>query len=304
MKVQTQPAAMEVPKRGAGTRDQVARQVAGMDTIEVKATIPDAQIEKALLRYNLTVDNDEERYIYFFDTPQLDLLKAGVIARARRNVGKQHDTTVKFRPVVPSEVFKDWIKFEGFKLEADASEKGVVRSASLTMPVEKGLIKRVAAGKNGIGALFCKEQVEFLAAVGGQKVAFDTLIVYGPLQAHRWGFMDPACPWRITAELWRREDGAHLMEVSIKSPAVQAAVAIAGFMALLAEVGAEEDLEQQTKTRWALVHPASGARNEATTDAGSSARASDPAVIRPTDLPTSSPAASGGGPSRRERRRT
>ena len=63
MKVQTQPAEAVVPKRGAGTRDQVARQVAGMDSIEVKATIPDAQIEKALLRYNLTVDNDEERYI-------------------------------------------------------------------------------------------------------------------------------------------------------------------------------------------------------------------------------------------------
>jgi hypothetical protein len=32
----------------------------------------------------------------------------------------------------------------------------------------------------------------------------------------------------------------------------QAAVAIGGFMAFLAEVGAEHDVEQQTKTRWAL----------------------------------------------------
>ena len=42
------------------------------------------------------------------------------------------------------------------------------------------------------------------------------------------------------------------MEVSIKAPVVQAAAVMAGFMAFLAEVGAERDNEQQTKTRWAL----------------------------------------------------
>ena len=49
-----------------------------------------------------------------------------------------------------------------------------------------------------------------------------------------------------------REDGARLMEASIKTPVVQAAVAIAGFMAFLAEFGAERDIEEQAKTRWAL----------------------------------------------------
>jgi hypothetical protein len=263
MKSQAQLDPTVAPKRGVATRDQVARQVAGVGAIEVKATIPDAQIDGALARHNLTVDNDEERFVYFFDTPQLDLLKAGIIARARRIVGDQHDSTVKFRPVVPGEVSKDWSKFEGFKLEADASETGVVRSASLTMPVEKGLIKRVVAGKmgkKGIGTLFSKEQVKFLNAVGNQTIDFDALTVFGPLEAHRWQFEDTACPWKITAELWRRNDGARLMEVSIKSPAAQAAVAIAGFMAFLAEVGAEQDLQQQTKTRWAMVQPAAVAR--------------------------------------------
>jgi hypothetical protein len=127
------------------TRDQVARQVAGSTGIEVKATIPGDQVDAALYRFNLTVDNDQERYIYFFDTPDLELLKAGIITRARRIVGDQHDSTVKFRPVVPSNIPPEWSKLKGFKLEADASEKGVVRSASLTLPVEKGLIKRVVA---------------------------------------------------------------------------------------------------------------------------------------------------------------
>ena len=240
--------------RGASTRGQVARKLAGVDAIEIKMTIPDAQIDAALKRYHLTVDNDEERYIYFFDTPNLDLCKAGMFARARRIVGDEDDSTVKFRPVVPNEVPASWRKFAGFKLEADASEAGMVKSASLTMPMEKGLINQVVAGKKSIAKLFTQEQEDFLASIGKQHIDYNSLSVLGPLHAHRWQFEDPACPWRMTAELWKREDGARLMEISIKTPVIQAAAAIAGFMAFLAEVGAEQDVKQQTKTRWALQH--------------------------------------------------
>jgi hypothetical protein len=243
----------QLSELSGSTRDHVARQVAGSTGIEVKATIPNDQVDAALRRFNLTVDNDQERYIYFFDTPTLDLLEVGIIARARRIVGDQHDSTVKFRPVVPSDIPPEWVKVKGFKLEADASEKGVVRSASLTVPVEKGLIKRVVAGKRPVEELFSKRQEEFLAAMGGKPVPFDQLTIFGPLEAHRWQLVDAACPWPITVELWRRSDGSQLMETSIKAPVAQAAAAMAGFMAFLAEIGAEKDLQQQTKTRWALV---------------------------------------------------
>jgi hypothetical protein len=230
----------------------MARLTAGAEAIEIKATIPDRQIREALARYGLSEDNDEERYIYFFDTPALDLLAAGVIARARRTVGEEHDSTIKFRPVAPGRVGREWQKYRGFKIEADASEKGLVKSASFTMPVERGLIKRVAAGEAAIGTLFTEEQIAFLESMGRPKLDEARMAVLGPLRAHRWRFEDPACPWPLTMELWRREDGAQLMEVSIKTPVVQAAAAVGGFMAFLAEVGAERDQAETAKTRWAL----------------------------------------------------
>lgn len=239
-------------QRGAKTRGKVARAIEGAQAIEIKATIPDRQIEPALQRFNLTPDLKEERFIFFFDTPRQDLLKAGIIARARREVGGVHDSTVKFRPVDPAAVDPQWRKYRDFKIEADASEKGTVKSASLTMPVERGLIKRVAAGHLPIPELFTREQRDFLLSMAAREINFEGLSVLGPLTAHRWRFEDPACPWPITAELWTREDGARLMEASIKAPAVQAAAAIGGFMAFLAEVGAEKDDQQQTKTRWAM----------------------------------------------------
>jgi hypothetical protein len=239
-------------ERGAKTRGQYARLLAGAEAIEIKATIPQQQIKPALKRYNLTERNDDERYVYFFDTPRLDLLRAGIVARARRVVGDEHDSTIKFRPVDPAKVGKQWPKYKDFKIEADASEKGIVKSASFSMPVAKGLIKKVVAGDKGIAALFTAEQEQFLKEMSGKVPDLKQLSILGPLRAQRWDFTDPACPWPITAELWRRADGATLMEVSVKAPAIQAAAVMAGFMAFLAEVGAERDAAQQAKTHWAL----------------------------------------------------
>ena len=63
------------------TTGRVARTVAGADGVEIKATIPEKQVDPALHAYGLSL-SDSERYIYFFDTPELELLETGVIARA------------------------------------------------------------------------------------------------------------------------------------------------------------------------------------------------------------------------------
>jgi hypothetical protein len=241
-------------QRGKATMGKVANAVAGAEAIEIKATVPEHQVQPALERFGLSTNNDEERLIYFFDTPKLELLAGGIIARSRRVVGDTHDSTVKFRPVDPAQIGMRWRKYRDFKIEVDASETAMVRSASFSMPVDKGVIRRVAEGIKPIEAVFTSEQEEFVMAVAQRRIDFGTLAVLGPLKAQRWRFEDPACPWPLTAELWQREDGQRLMEVSIKAPIVQAAVAIGGFMAYLAEVGAERDRSEQTKTRWALAY--------------------------------------------------
>lgn len=100
----------------------------------------------------------------------------------------------------------------------------MVKSASFTMPVAKGLIKRVVAAEAPIASLFSQEQQLFLLGMAKRKVDYSKVIVLGPLRAHVWKFEDPACTWPITAELWRR------------------------------------DTRQQAKTRWALEYYAGQAR--------------------------------------------
>lgn len=171
-------------------------------------------------------------------------------------MGDAHDSTIKFRPVDPDAVPAAWRKYSRFKIEADCGDNGVVKSASLTMPVAKGLIKRVAAGKEAIASLFTEAQLLFLFSLANKKIDYDKAVVMGPIRTWRWKYNHPGLPWPITGELWQREDGSELFEVSIKTPVVQAAAATAGFMAFLAEFGAERDCDQQAKTRWALEHAA------------------------------------------------
>jgi hypothetical protein len=92
--------------------------------------------------------------------------------------------------------------------------------------------------------------------MANKKIEYEKVVVMGPMRAWRWKYNHPALPWGLTGELWQREDGARLFEVSIKVQVIQAAAAAAGFMAFLAEVGAERDTGQQAKTRWALEHAA------------------------------------------------
>src|SRR5262245_55518645 len=116
-------------ERGTSTRGRMTKQVEGAGSIEIKATIPHKQVKLALELLGLKADTGRRRFIYFFDTPKLDLHRIGIITRARRNVGDTHDSTVKFRPVEPDGLPKRWHKYSGFKIEADASEKGTAKSA-------------------------------------------------------------------------------------------------------------------------------------------------------------------------------
>ena len=70
------------------------------------------------------------RQVFFFDTPTLDLDRAGVVVRARRTQGKPDDSVVKLRPVVPAELPAEVREHKSFGVEVDALPGGFVCSGS------------------------------------------------------------------------------------------------------------------------------------------------------------------------------
>src|SRR6478672_759236 len=94
--------------------------VKGSDSIELKLTLPERSYRSAARQLGFDPLDAQIRQVYFFDTPDLDLNKAGVVARARRIQGKAHDSVIKLRPVVPAELPKELRTDPSFVVEVDA----------------------------------------------------------------------------------------------------------------------------------------------------------------------------------------
>src|SRR6188472_2974716 len=76
----------------------------GADTVELKLTVPDAAQRSAVQGLGLDPLDAQIRQVFFFETPDLALDKAGLVVRARRTQRKGDDSVVKLRPVVPDEL--------------------------------------------------------------------------------------------------------------------------------------------------------------------------------------------------------
>jgi hypothetical protein len=224
----------------------------GAERVEIKVTVRDDEERHAIEALGLKVAEAEGRNIYFFDTPALDLYKAGVVLRARQLEAQVHDSTVKIRPVDPAKVDRDWFEMDGFKLEADATGDKVVRSASLSAEQGSDEIQAVAWRKRAISKLFSPDQERFLAAMHPKPVDLDGLAVLGPIPTLRQKVTHAAIPYELTAEAWRLPDGTDLLELSIKCAREEAAVARKVFEGFLTGLGLDPHGAQETKTRRAL----------------------------------------------------
>ena len=103
----------------------------GADSVELKLTVPESEQRSAMRALAMDPIDAQIRQVFFFDTPDLALDKAGVVARARRVQGRGADTVIKLRPVVPEELPAELRVSPNFGVEVDAMPGGFVCSGSL-----------------------------------------------------------------------------------------------------------------------------------------------------------------------------
>ena len=84
--------------------DEVATLLKNAGSVEIKLVVPMPSHRATLAKLGVDPIETEVRQVYFFDTPDLDLNKAGVVVRARRIQGGAGDTVVKLRPVDPAAI--------------------------------------------------------------------------------------------------------------------------------------------------------------------------------------------------------
>ena len=225
--------------------------IEGADTVELKLTVPESDHHAAVGVLGLDPLDAQIRQVYFFDTPDLSLYKAGVVARARRVQGKGDDSIVKLRPVEPDQLPKKLRKARGFGVEVDAMPGGFVCSGSMKSPARADVRETVTAA-NPLRKLFSKEQQAFFAEYATEGISLDDLSILGPIFVLKLKFRPEELKRRLVAEMWLYPDNSRILELSTKCAPAESFLAAAEVRAFLSGRGVDLSGEQETKTRKAL----------------------------------------------------
>jgi hypothetical protein len=231
---------------------EVLRLIEGADSVELKLTIPDEDRRSTVVALGIDPLDGYLRQVYFFDSPDLALDRAGVVTRARRSQGRPDDSVVKLRPVDPRDLPEKVRESEWFNVEVDAMPGGFVCSGSFKGELKAGHVKEAVAGGRQLHKLFSKEQRSFWDEHAPDGVDLDQLAVLGPVTVLKLKYEPEGYGRKLVAELWLYPDGERILELSTKCRPSEAFDVAARTRAYLSERGVNLSGEQQTKTRTAL----------------------------------------------------
>jgi hypothetical protein len=243
------------PAAGGLDTDQFAelmKLVKGSKSVELKLTIPQESTRAAIEALGLDPLDGQIRLVTFFDTPDLALNKAGVVARCRRIQGKGADSVVKLRPVVPDDLPAELRSLDTFGIEVDVMPGGFVCSASFKGVADAEKTKQVSFGRGAVRKVFNKDQRAFYKAHAPEGLALDDLSILGPIFVVKVRFVPAELAHKLVAELWLYPDGSRIFELSTKCAPAELIDVYTNVRSHLVERGIDRHGEQQTKTKRAL----------------------------------------------------
>jgi hypothetical protein len=226
--------------------------LADVDSVELKVTVPDEMRRSAVGALEMDPLEGVVRQVWFFDTPDLALERAGLVVRARRTQGRGDDSVVKLRPVVPKDLPEALRASPSFKTEIDVLPGGWVCSGSLRAEHKGSRVREAHRGERPLKEVWTKEQRSFFKEHAPAGVALTDLIPLGPVTVFKLKWTPTAYDRRLVAELWFYPDGSRILELSTKCAPPEALQVGLGARAFLESRGLDLSGEQQTKTRTAL----------------------------------------------------
>ena len=235
-------------------REQLVALIKDADSVELKLTVPAEDQRSTIAALGLDPLDAQIRQVFFFDTPDLALDKAGVVVRARRRIqGKGDDSVVKLRPVVPRSC-------RGRAAQVAELRRRGRRDARRVrlLGIDQGSARRrqpsseTCRGKRPLRKLFSKEQRAFYAEHAPEGIELDDLVAPRADLRAQAEVLAGGLRAQLVAEMWLYPDGSRILELSTKCAPAEAFQVAAETRAFLDRARLDLAGEQQTKTRTAL----------------------------------------------------
>jgi hypothetical protein len=224
------------------------------DSAELKLSVPATDLRHTATALGLDPLDAQIRHVFFFETPDLALDRAGLVVRARRIQKRGDDTVVKLRPVDPSTLPKRLRRDPRFNVEVDAMPGAFVCSGSLRRDLPATAVRGVVSGAAPMRKLFSKAQRAFFDEHAPDGVGLGDLVLLGPIFVLKLKSTPAGLARKLVSELWLYPDGSHVLELSTKCAPDEAFDVAAETRAYLEGRGVSLDGDQETKTRAALTY--------------------------------------------------
>jgi hypothetical protein len=255
MAASTTPSAAGAVVRSLSPQDtkKLLHLVRNSKSIEIKVSVPRAEHQRTTLSMGIDPVEAQPRHVYFFDTADQALNRAGLIVRARRLPGGTADTVVKLRPVDPAGIDAELKRSDAFKVEVDAMPDGTFMcSASYKGDAPSQDVLDVTNGTKTIRSIFSKEQRAFYEAHAPAGIDMNSLRIQGPILTLKAKHRPKDFKRGMTAELWLWPDGKHILELSTKCAPAEAFQIGVEFRSYLEDHDVDLGAKQETKTRTAM----------------------------------------------------
>ena len=242
------PASNRLPDADIG---KVIELLKGSTSVELKLMVENSPGE-TLARLGFDPVEAQPRQVFFFDTPDLALNKAGVIVRARRSAGGRGDTVVKLRPIDPQTISADLRRDPALKIEVDFMPGNYVCSASFKGRCPSDQVLKVCDGSLSLKSILTKTQRAIYAAYAPNGIAMTSLVPLGPTFLLRIRKQPVEFDRLISLELWLYPDGSRVLEISTVGLPEEGFQLAAHFKGYLATCGIPTEAAAATKTGKAL----------------------------------------------------
>ncbi|WIM93453.1 hypothetical protein ACTOB_005432 [Actinoplanes oblitus] len=190
----------------------------------------------------------QTRRVYFLDTPDLALDRRGLIVRVRDMGARPDDAVVKLRPMT-SHTLPKWLRRKNYlEVEIDAMPGRRVCSGSLKARLGRGVVARTVAAGRPLTKLLPQPHRRLLAACGPAGLSLGDLVVFGPVEVHKYKFQPAGFDRRLAAERWTYPDGSTILELSTRCPVGKAPEVAAHLTEVLAAHGVTPSEQQLTKS--------------------------------------------------------
>jgi hypothetical protein len=220
-----------------------------VDRVELKALL-DGHFENALSVLGPVVDPPRVRRVHYLDTPDLELLRNGVVVRARVTGGAGarpcEEVVVKLRRPAPHRRSRAG----RLPVELDALPAEVTWAASLRRRLAEGEVHAAVDRRRPARHLLGKEQRALLCSVVGDELDIDGLVAMGPVDVVR--LTSGRSGDRIGIESWTLPDSTRLLELSAKCRPGRSRKVAAQVRELIADHGIVLSDRQVTKTQMSL----------------------------------------------------